>query len=195
MATAKPAKSAEAEAPVAEAEPPKKSKKKLIIVLALVILLLAGVGGGAAFFMMKKKSAAAVDAATEDDGHATHQEKEEAPEHSGPPVFVPLDPFVVNLADKGSDRYAQVSVSLQVADAKVGDELKLYMPAIKHNILMVLAHKTSEELLEKSGKKALAEEILEEATRPLIEGRDPKKDKEKTKHPILKVHFANFIIQ
>ena len=72
-----------------------------------------------------------------------------------PPVFVPLDPFTVNLADKESERYAQVGITLEIEDAKFGDQLKLYMPAIRNNILMVLAHKRSSDLLERSGKEKL----------------------------------------
>jgi flagellar FliL protein len=202
MATAKPAKSGAAEVPAAEAKPPKKSKLKLFIILILVLLFLGAGAGGFAVFMMKKKAAEA--AAANDEGHddgedSLHQEQEAkkkaASIHSGPPVFVVIDPFSVNLADKNSDRYAQVSISLQVIDGKSADELKLYMPIIRNNIFMVLAHKTAEELLEKSGKEALAEEILKEANRPMREYQNAGKDKNRPKDPILKVYFSNFIIQ
>jgi flagellar FliL protein len=190
-AAAKPAKSDEA--PGADAPAPaKKGKKKLIIILVVVLLLLAAGGGGAVFFMKKKAAAAA--AAAEDGEHA--EEVVEA-KPSGPPTFVPLDPFVVNLADKGADRYAQVAVTFQIDDAKFADQLKLYMPAIRNSILMILAQKTSEELLDRAGKEALAEEIMAEAIRPMnLEAGDSHgKSKGKPHNPITKVHFANFIIQ
>ena len=41
------------------------------------------------------------------------------------------------------------------------------MPAIRNTILMVLAHKTSTELLDRDGKEKLAAEIMREAVRPL----------------------------
>ena len=41
------------------------------------------------------------------------------------------------------------------------------MPAIRNAILMILAHKTSHELLERAGKEQLAAEILRETVRPL----------------------------
>jgi flagellar FliL protein len=82
-------------------------------------------------------------------------------------VFVPLEPFVVNLADRDVDRYAQIGVTLEIEDPKVADQLKLYMPAIRNGILMVMAHKTSVELLERAGKEQLAAEIKREAVRPL----------------------------
>jgi flagellar FliL protein len=195
--------------------PPKKSKKKLIIIVACAVLL--GAGGGGAFFYMKQKAAAAAAAADEDaaeaPAHATHDAKVK-------PTYVPLDPFVVNLADKETDRYAQIGITLQVDDSKVADEMKIYMPAIRNGILMILAHKSSEELLERSGKEQLAGEIMRAAARtlgisvdddnahakadPADDGEDQpkskkaskKKKKKKAAHnPITNVHFSNFIIQ
>ena len=210
MATAKTAKPATAGMPATEATQAKKSHFKLFLILILVFVFLAAGAGGFAVFMMKKKAAEAALVSDEDheeqsgDGESDEEDslnkkqktkKKTAAIHSGPPVFVPIDPFSVNLADKNADRYAQVSVNLQVADIKAVDELKLYMPIIRNNILMILSHKTADELLEKSGKEILAEEILKEATRPVLDYRDPEKDKDRPKKPILKVHFSNFIIQ
>ena len=204
-------------APTEEAAPAKKGKKKLIIIIAAAVLVLAAGGGGAAFYFKKKAAAAAEAAEAEGADHA------EAAAHpkvdlNHPPVFVPLDPFTVNLADKDSDRYAQIAVTLQVEDAKFAEKMKAFMPAIRNSILMVLAHKTSHELLERTGKEALAEEIMREAARPMgiyIEDtahekpkatEDHKEDGEKkgkkakpaaepVVNPIQQVHFANFIIQ
>lgn len=115
-------------------------------------------------------------------------------ERKGPPVFVPLETFTVNLADREVERYAQIGITLEVDDAKIGEQLKQYMPAIRNNILMVLAHKTSAELLEREGKTRLAEEVLRESIRPL--GADTKgKDGEDAEPPVRAVHFSNFIIQ
>jgi len=202
-----------AAAPGAEvAAVPAKGKKKLIIIIAAV-LLLAGVGGGGAVFMMKKKAAeaaAAADAEGEDGAPAAH--KKDAHKVAGaPPAFLPLEPFVVNLADKESDRYAQIGITLEIDDPKTADHLKAYMPAIRNGILMVLAHKTSAELLERKGKEALAAEIMRETVRPLgIELEEPeaeaaaddedkpkkkKKKKAPVDNPVKHVHFSNFIIQ
>ena len=191
---------------------PAKGKKKLIIIIAAV-LLLAGVGGGGALFMMKKKAAeaaAAAEAEGEDGEPAAH--KRDGHKTAGaPPAFLPLEPFVVNLADKETDRYAQIGITLEIDDPKTAEQLKAYMPAIRNGILMVLAHKTSAELLERKGKEALAAEIMRETVRPLgieLEGpeaeaaaEDEDRPKKKTKkrvepdNPVKHVHFSNFIIQ
>ena len=82
-----------------------------------------------------------------------------------PPTFLPLDSFVVNLADKDSDRYAQIGITLEVVDAKFAEQMKAYMPALRNGVLMLLAHKTSRELLDRAGKEQLAAEIQREAAR------------------------------
>lgn len=197
-----------AAAQAVEEAPIKKRRlpKKLVIILAAVLLLLA-VGGGAAVYLMKKRAAEAAAAeAGEGDEHAEAAAAPEKKERAGPPSFLPMDAFVVNLADRDAERYAQVGVTLQVDDPKAAEELKLYMPAIRNGVLMVLAHKTSAELLEREGKEKLAAEIMREAARPLgIDLPDPaaaasapakRRTAEPEVHnPIEHVHFSSFIIQ
>lgn len=205
--------SAAAATGVEAAAAPPKGKKKLIVILAAV-LLLAGLGGGAAVVVMKKKAAEAAAAAEEgEDGEST-KHKAAKKDASAPPAFLPLEPFIVNLADKEVDRYAQIGVTLEIDDPKTADQLKAYMPAIRNGILMVLAHKTSAELLERKGKEALAAEIMRETVRPLgieleapatdeaVTDDDEDKPKKKKKkkapaadNPVKHVHFSNFIIQ
>ncbi|HRI17312.1 MAG TPA: flagellar basal body-associated FliL family protein [Burkholderiaceae bacterium] len=192
----------------AEAPVPAKGKKKLIIIIAIALLVVLA-GGGAALYILKKRAAAAAEEAGED-GAVTAQAQADKPAHRGPPTFVPLEPFVVNLADKDNDRYAQIAVTLEVDDAKFADEMKLYMPAIRNAILMILAHKHSSELLDRAGKQALADEIMREAVRPMgIEidaapaapaagasaGKPARPPKEAVHNPVRRVHFASFIVQ
>ena len=158
--------SAAAAAPTVDADvvaPARKGKKKLIIIAAAALLVVLALGGGAVFFMKKKAHDA--QAAEEGEPAAEHAATKHDPKH--PPTFLPLDPFVVNLADKDADRYAQIGITFEVDDAKFADELKTYMPAIRNGILMILAHKTSRELLERAGKEQLAEEILRESARTM----------------------------
>lgn len=194
---------ATATAAVEEAPAPKVgSKKKLIIIALAAVLLLAAIGGGALFFLKKSQ-------AVDEDGEEVAAA---APEHETPvaPTFVPLDPFTVNLVDREAERYAQVGVTLAITDPKVGDAIKTFMPAIRNNILMVLAHKSSAELLQRDGKTMLAEEIKQETARalgytvgpPPGSDDDParKKKSKKSKRgappaPIQAVYFSNFIVQ
>ena len=217
-----------ATAPAAAEAPPAKGGKKKLIIIILVALLVLLIGGGAAFMLLKKKPA---EGEEEDggDGHGGGHAKPKAEAHAPaapaprpgydpkhPPTFVALDPFTVNLADKESERYAQIGVTLEIADAKTADELKTFMPAIRNNILMVLSHKTAAQLLTREGKEKVAKSILYASVRPLgydiEEDEDdeeedphatdaPKKKKKKKKKappnnlPVSAVHFSNFIVQ
>lgn len=197
-----------ATAPAAEEAAPKGGgSKKLIIILAAVLVLVL-LGGGAAFMLLKKKPVAedgdegaeATEAPAKPKAHAKSDH---------PPTFVPLDPFTVNLADKDVDRFAQVGVTLQVDDPHFADQIKAYMPAIRSNVLMVLAHKTAAELLTREGKEKLAKDIMRESVRPMgieLDDEDeadasasstPKKKKKKAhvESPITQVLFSNFIVQ
>jgi len=192
-------------------------KKKLIILIAAAVLLAGGAGGGAMVWKKKRAAAAAAEAAAEagTDGDAetaapvaravTHRD-----EHKGPPAFLPLDPFIVNLADRETERYAQIGITLELSDPKFADQLKAYMPAIRNGVLLVLAHKSSQELLSRSGKEKLAVEIMRESVRPLgieLEGSEDAKadasdkgEERGTKtpledSPVRHVHFSSFIIQ
>ena len=149
------------------AVPAKKGKKKLIIMVAVALLVLLGAGGGAAIYFKKKAAHAAEEAAAAEEGGAAGEHKAAKRDPKHPPIFLPLDPFVVNLADKEVDRYAQIGITLELQDAKFGDDLKLYMPAIRNGILMILAHKTSAELLDRSGKEMLAAQVQREAARTM----------------------------
>jgi flagellar protein FliL len=206
-------------ATAAEAAPPAKGKKKLIIVIAAVAALVL-VGGGAAAFLMKKKSVD-VEAEADADGEAHAPAKAKAVAKHDPsavPVFVPLDPFTVNLADREAERYAQVGITLEIEDAHVGDQIKMLMPAIRNNILMAIADRTAGELLGREGKMRLAEKVRRETSRVLgaevgddddaapddgdpakaeKSAKPPRKAKKKSQAalPVKAVHFSNFIIQ
>ncbi|CAN5268547.1 N/A [soil metagenome] len=183
-------------------------KKKLIIIVAAALLVVL-LGGGATVLLLKKKAPADGEDGAED----THEPAPAAHAKPGtPPMFVPLDPFTVNLADKEVDRFAQIGITLEVIDAHAADTIKVYLPAIRSNVLMVLSHKTSAELLSREGKDKLAREILRESVRPMgieLENEEaddgaatsdaPKKKKKKKKNavesPVTAVLFSTFIVQ
>ena len=144
----------------------------LLGMIAPLLLVLMIAGGGAAYFLKKR----AADQAAGENGEETsapadaHAADKRDMKH--PPTFLPLDPFVVNLADKDADRYAQIGITIEVVDAKFADQMKLFMPAIRNGILMILAHKDSKELLDRNGKEMLAAEILRDLNYQVIEAKD-----------------------
>lgn len=192
-----------AAAAAADAPAPKGKKKLLIIIVAAVaVLAIAGVG----LVLMLKKSPAE-DEEEARPGRAAATAKARDPK--APPVFAPLEPFTVNLADKEAERYAQVGITLELVDATTEASLKTFMPAVRNNILMLLAHKTSAELLERDGKEKLAREVAREASRGLgIEIEDEEEEDEEATStrkkrkkrvepelPVTAVYFSTFIIQ
>ena len=73
----------------------------------------------------------------------------------------------MNLADEGGDRFAQISVVLEVGDAKVNEQVSAHMPAVRNAILLLISSKESRELLTVPGKEQLAHEIASTAARQL----------------------------
>jgi len=198
----------------ADAAPAKKGKKKLFIMIGAAVLVLGLAGGGAVYYLKSKAAAEAAVEEGEDAPAASHAKSGHKKDPKATPTFVPLDPFTVNLADREAERYAQVGVSLELSDPKEADRIKNFMPVIRNNILMVLAHKTSAELLERDGKTKLAREIQRETAKALgVEideeeeapeakpaddakaGAKKKKKKVAPELPVTAVHFSNFIIQ
>lgn len=159
-----------------------KSKKLLIIIVAVLLLVVAG--GGGALFLLKKKQADA-----EDGGSDTHASAKKEHKSETPPQFLPLDNLVVNLADPGGARFAQIGITLQVTDAHVSDAVKAYMPTVRNSILMLVSRRTADELLLPEGKEKLQKDILDavrEAT-GMSGG--------KGESPIQAVLFSSFIVQ
>jgi flagellar FliL protein len=159
----------------AGAEAPKKKSKLVPIVLG-VVLLATGAGGG--WFYMKRSQGEAA-------------QVEEAPKKKAPPVFVNLDPFTVNLADR--DRYLQVGIVFEVESAEQGEAIKLQMPVMRSRILMLLTSKTADDLSPAEGKKKLVDELMLLVREVLPAAKDAKKGD--TEKGVTAVHFSGFVIQ
>jgi flagellar protein FliL len=187
----------------AGAAPAKGKKKLIIIVAAALVVVLGGVG---AMLALKKPPA------EEGEEAAAPKKAVAAKSHDpkNPPVFAPLEPFTVNLADKDAERYAQIGITLELDEAQTAETLKVFLPAVRNNILLLLASKSSADLLAPDGKTKLARELMRETSRGLgieIEEEDEadeeetsskkKKKKKKVEQvlPITAVYFSNFIIQ
>ena len=184
---------------------PDKSKKKLLIIIGLVLAVLVLGGGGAAWFLASRSHADG------DEEGAAPARKEAA---KVAPTFLPMENMVVNLADPGGDRFAQIGITVEVDDAKTAEQVKQYMPAIRSGILMLVSQRNSSELLQREGKEKLATDILREVSRPLgyavptereraraaarAEEGDDEDDRPRRRverNPVRRVLFSSFIIQ
>jgi flagellar protein FliL len=144
------------------ATPPAKrrwNKKQRSIIAAIAVVVLAAASGGAWLFMGETS--------------ATHTADAPAPIKSqlkskptAPPVFVTLDPFVVNLAGD-VQHYLQVGIDLRVAESSVSDQIKAYLPEIRNGVLLLLSSKAVEDLASIEQKNHLRAQIREIVNQPL----------------------------
>ncbi len=192
-------KPAEAAAVVA----PAKSKKMLLIVLA-VVLFVALAALGTMLYVNKQRAAAQLG----DEEARPVASKVEV----GPPTYLPLDNMVVNLADPGGERVAQIGITLELQNAAAVEQVKQYLPSIRSGILLLVSQRTSEDLLKIEGKEKLARDILREASRPFggidedeVEADAPKSGENAratrkqrrapANQPVQRVLFSSFIVQ
>jgi flagellar protein FliL len=146
---------------VAEPAKPRRSKKQLLIIAGIAVLMLA-VGGGGAWLLTGKKS----ETHTADAPDAVKPKPKPKLKPSAPPVFVTLDPFVVNLAGD-VQHYLQVGIDLRVAESSVSDQIKVHLPEIRNGVLLLLSSKAVEDLASIEQKNALRAQIREVVNKPL----------------------------
>ena len=187
---------------------PKGKGKKGLVIAVLVGLVLAGGGAGGAWYFMQKKGHDA--SAKEEPAH-----EEEAPSKPGAaPVYLAMENMVLNLADPGGERVAQVGITLELENEKTVEKIKTLMPKVRSGVLMLVSQRTSDELLKRDGKEQLAIDIRAEVSDVLgyeVESSKPakakgddaddepaprkKKQKRAAYSPVQGVLFSAFIVQ
>jgi flagellar FliL protein len=133
----------------AEKAKPKGSLKKILIMAVLGFLL---VGGGLVAYVMFSDDPPA--------GKEAHA-GQVAPKNV---VNMPLEPFLVNLADKESRRYLKLKVELEVNNEETAKELEKSMPRIRDALILLLSSKTYLDLASYQGKQQLKQEIKQKVT-------------------------------
>jgi flagellar FliL protein len=178
----------------------KKSKSTLFILVFAVLALVSALGFGVLYFIGQKNVSNGDEKSSKNVANKST------------PVYLALDNMVVNLADSGGEKVAQIGVTLELIDSKASDKVKVYLPTIRSRILLIISQRESTELLSIAGKEKLAADILIEALRPLSPAVDisddtdspvkgakvKKKNAEKTHLDdalVSAVHFSSFIVQ
>ncbi|KAB7614246.1 flagellar basal body protein FliL [Verminephrobacter sp. Larva24] len=138
-------------------KPPAAGKKKLFIGIIIGTVALVLVTCGAVAWFVNRCM------------HADDEEGGICPRRSAPAasIFLPLENMVVNLADPGGDRFAQIGITLELEDARAEDRIRQPLPVLRNAILMLASQRSSAELLQRNGKEKLAADILREVSRPL----------------------------
>ena len=138
--------------------------RKLLKILLILATLGAVAGGGAYWYLGQNKQ---------------HKSAEAKPQPAKPPVYVPLEPFTVNLQIEDHPQFLQAGLSLRVADNAVADAVKLHMPEVRDCILLHLSARKPSELLTVEGKRKLGADIVE-IVNSILSSPEPK-SKAKTK--------------
>lgn len=157
-------------------DPATKGKLKLIILIVVALLLAIGLSVGATWYFMhsaQSKPAAAV---------------ETAPQGKQPAIFEPMAPaFVANYNQNGRQRYMQVSITMLGRNQADLEALKVHMPVIRNNLVMLfsgqdfatLASPVGQEMLRQKATASVQEVAQKELGKVVIE----------------QLLFTNFVLQ
>jgi flagellar FliL protein len=158
-------------------DPATKGRLKLIIVIVVALLLAIGVSVGATWYFMhsaQSKPAAAV--------------AETAAIGKQPAIFESMAPaFVANFNQNGRQRYMQVSITMLARNQADLDALKVHMPVIRNNLVMLfsgqdfatLASPVGQEMLRQKATASVQEVAQKELGKVVIE----------------QLLFTNFVLQ
>ena len=138
-----------------------------MMIVAVAVLAAGAAGGGAWFFMRNKGPAPVVEKKLSEHG------------------LVKMEPFVVNLADEGNQRFLRASIQLVVedeAEALEFEEKPVLVMGARSAIVNTLTEQTSEHLGTVEGKAELREALKEKVSEAL-------------KLEVVDVLFSDFVIQ
>jgi len=140
----------ETEAPLPNEKTKSKRSLKKILILAVLGLLLFGGGLGAYILMV--------------DDLPAGKEAQASQTTSKHVVNMPLEPFLVNLADRESRRYLKLKVELEVDNEGAAKDLEKSLPRIRDALILLLSSKTYLDLSSYEGKQQLKLDIKKRVT-------------------------------
>jgi len=158
---------------VEETKEPKKSPLKWVVLIIMVLVL--GAGGYFGWNMFKKENKEDTETS-----ESTDQNKEE---EAG--ITLPLDSFIVNLADKTGlgKRYLKVKITLQLGKEEHGEIIGKNTPQLRDTILLLLSSQSSRDIRTMEGKLELKHAILSRVNQILGEG------------IVSRIYFTEFVVQ
>lgn len=157
-------------------DPAGKGKLKLILVIAAAVLLAIGLSVGATWYFMhsaQSKPEPAADAASNAKPAAIYE------------AMTPA--FIANYNQNGRQRYMQVSITLQARNQADLDALKVHMPVIRNNLVMLFSGQSFDNLATPVGQEMLRQK----ATASVQEVAQ----KEVGKVVVEQLLFTNFVLQ
>ena len=142
-------------------------------------------GGGLMFGMMGGQVSAQMvqKPSRESKVQKSEPEKKKPAESVTYGFMFPLDPFIINLAGSGGNRFMKVTVSLKMSAPEVHLELKKHILKLTDSILLLLSSKSFEDINSFQKKLKLEEEIMVLVNKFLTAGK------------VNRAYFTEFIIK
>jgi len=159
----------------------------LVIILVSVLLasLVAGGGTFAALYFTGALGGKAEQVA--EAGEGDEGEKEDEAEEEAPPVYIALDPFVVNFDNPTVARFLQVKLQVMTRDPEAAKAIEEHMPVIRNALVMLFSGQKYEDVATREGKERLRQQTLAEIRKVL---------EERTGDPgVEDVYFTAFVMQ
>ncbi|BDQ27715.1 flagellar basal body-associated protein FliL [Helicobacter heilmannii] len=178
-------------------EQPKKNKALLFVIVGTIVVMIVLIGVIAILLLNKNGEKDGAKGGVVNDKMRQIRESSRLNDNSGQsdlmvrssdylslgPLY-PLDsPFVVNLITQNGRRYLKTSITLELSDPKLLEEVKVKETAIKDTIIEILSSKSIEEISTLKGKNKLKEEIRNNINSFLIDGY------------VKNIFFTDFVIQ
>ena len=162
--------------PEEEAAPQETEKKKssggLKTILPLVIILVViGTGGwlvGTKLATLPRLGGGSGELSGDEEVQTDTSEQQRP---SGTPIYYDPIELIVNIEDKGIDRFLIVEISLQLDSEKLKNELLSIDPKVRNEFISVLRSKTYDDLKGAQGLDKLSRELVESVNTLLETGR------------------------
>jgi len=147
-------------------ENPEQARKRSSIlprILTIVGLVIgSGAIGAASSWFVASRALRTAEAKVEEPAEPIDPEAVRFSEMVEKGAVIPLEPFVVNLADPDAPRFLRITMTLMVDDRKKVEELmtnQTVLSKARDLVLQILTEKTSAELMKQEGKNALRQQI------------------------------------
>ena len=149
-------------------EAPKKKGSKAILIIVVAASIVLGAGGFVGYKLLAGKHG---DTVSEDKGMNERTS------------IIALDPFVLNLADRG--RYLKVAIQFEVTDGSLQETVRAKTPQLRDTIITLVSSKSINSISSPEGKFQLKDEVLFRANQIMGMEKDVFKN----------LYFTEFVMQ
>jgi flagellar FliL protein len=149
-------------------EVPKKKASKAILIIVVAASIVLGAGGFVGYKLLAGRDG--------DTGSEARIKDEKT-------SIIALDPFVLNLADRG--RYLKVTIQFEVSDMSLQAAVKSKNPQLRDTIITLVSSKSLNSISSPEGKFQLKDEVLFRANQIMGMEKDVFKN----------LYFTEFVMQ